>query len=211
MAHMAISLFFYSACLEVPSRICAYSMGPLLGLECEAEIASGSDVNLKWRYGFDDRHRDSLKHAFVYTTSRDNQPVEKPSATLQPVLATSPEIRTMARLHKWQTGLQGRASATNKNLGGEDMGLFGWIQRGKGGDKHPPICPHPPDPYIAAHQDKSNRKQIRSPFSPPFLLPPPCCSSFPQCLSSPVTHIFNTLVGRSRRIPSLLLALLTVI
>lgn len=47
MAHMAICLFpFFPDCLEVLLRISAYSIGSLLGLGCEAEIGSKSDINL---------------------------------------------------------------------------------------------------------------------------------------------------------------------
>lgn len=84
------------------------------------------------------------------------------------ILTASPEIRLgrrMVRLHKWQTRKKKQTWVFSAGL--TRRRWWWWVINN-------PICPHPPRSvkFIAAQQDKSNRKQIRTSLSPPiFCLP----------------------------------------
>lgn len=114
-------------------------------------------------------------------------------ASTRPYSLSSPEIRTMARLHKMelQPRIGPRIGKPTRKLWGRRHGSSssaGLENKVVVINTH--ICPHPPDPYIAAHQDKSNRKQIRMTLSPPLFASP--CSSCPPVSLITQSHTSTT-------------------
>lgn len=125
--------------------------------------------------GFDDCHRDSLKHTHT-STLKDVTTRLWRSRVLRfnPYSLSSPEIRTRVRLHKvdWQTRIGPRMGDQQKTCGRRHGSSSAGLEK-KVVVINTHFCPHPPDPY----QDKSNRKQIRTTLSPPLFASP--CSSCP--------------------------------